>query len=400
MKKCYKSIKSNFLKTAWFWALMISVSFVAQLYATPVGVITRLQGRAFVIHNGQTSVLKVGMMVEDFSEILSEEGSVLTFNDYFDHRYHVAGSGQLRVMRRLIDLKRGYLWVQTLQKAQAGQVQTPNARADHNGAEFIISFNPATGKTQILTLEGVVQFVNLWEEDFASQVKEGTFSFIDKNYENGNPRMPTQIGFDSFKKITGLYPNVSPMKGSSYLFPLEQKGPSRSLASVKTAPVVSGKVVSGKVVPGKSKKLVVQKQKKARRPATSNAEGKFHYRKLPEKIKVTKFDMNSYHKSKLESVKKSVPLKKWKPNYDKPSGLKINIFDSQAKSPKESQSSRAPASLMSPSERVIALEINPQDSGFDHRLTEEYKRQMRHTNQVNRLIEDLKNYENNYQIAH
>ncbi len=394
MRKCCKNTKSNQRHLGFSVLTVLMMILPWQLLqAAPVAMVTALKGRAFVFHEGKTSTLSTGDSIEDFSEVLIEEGAQISMADYFDHRYHISGSGHVRFMRRLIDLKRGSLWVQTLTPGQSGQVQTANARADHDGAEFMISFDPATGKTQMLTVEGMVQFANLLEEDFVMMVKEGQFSFIDKEYENGRPRTATEIGQQSFKKLLSLYPGIFPLKGEYYLFPKETTAQlggdkiERAVASVETPVAVA-----------------------PRAPATSGDEGSFIYRKLPEKIEVKNFDVDGFHKSKLEVIRKNTPVKKWAPSYDRPSKLKINIFQagsthkSVKKAPAPDASKRAPASLVGKASGAMVNEINPQviipDNNFESELSHEYKRQMRHSNEVNRLIEDLKNYESDYQIRH
>ena len=46
--------------------------------------------------------------------------------------------------------------------------------------------------------------------------------------------------------------------------------------------------------------------------------------------------------------------------------------------------------------RKTRAELNKEKSNFEKTLVNEYKKQMRHSEEVNSLIEDLKNYEQNY----
>ena len=101
--------------------------------------------------------------------------------------------------------------------------------------------------------------------------------------------------------------------------------------------------------------------------------------------------------------------KKFVPSYDKLSGVEIKIYGQKSplskeknklasvkdsvsnpviSNKKESTTYRLPSSVSS-----LGAESN---SEFESSLTNEFKKQMRHSNEVNSLIRDLKNYNQDY----
>ena len=91
--------------------------------------------------------------------------------------------------------------------------------------------------------------------------------------------------------------------------------------------------------------------------------------------------------------------------YSKLSGVPIHVYSghktSQAKNSRKSSAQRAPASINA----AKSIKLNPQieinqSSTFENSLLNQYKHQMRHETEVNRLIEDLRNYDQDYQTGY
>jgi hypothetical protein len=97
-------------------------------------------------------------------------------------------------------------------------------------------------------------------------------------------------------------------------------------------------------------------------------------------------------------VEKKPAPKKWKPSYEQKSAVEVKIFGAPKKkaaqrvpasSTKPASSSRTPASVggMAP---VIKADA------FENKLMQEYKSQMRHSSETNKLINELKSFDQDY----
>ena len=100
---------------------------------------------------------------------------------------------------------------------------------------------------------------------------------------------------------------------------------------------------------------------------------------------------------KLAEAKKIRPKIKWKREnaYKQPSNVKINVYGVQ-RAPSTRQPSRAPASIVSGAVPGNTSEVSTPKDSFENTLTDKYKQQMRHNDEVNHLIDQLKNYEQDY----
>ena len=136
-------------------------------------------------------------------------------------------------------------------------------------------------------------------------------------------------------------------------------------------------------------------------------------------VEIQKSAINSYLNKNLSVFKKKIANRPWRPNYTKKSGVKIRIFGDRnrsrlKKSPKKITargsldkmkssvkrngspvSSRSPASI-----NKTGFSITEEDDVFEKSLLDAYKKQQRHSKEVNSLINDLKNYRQDYQISH
>ena len=78
-----------------------------------LGVVEEVWGNVFLVEEGKTKQLRAGDYLYDFSEVMTEEGAQVSFSDYYDHQFHLAGSGHIKMMNKIVELVRGYLWVQS-----------------------------------------------------------------------------------------------------------------------------------------------------------------------------------------------------------------------------------------------------------------------------------------------
>jgi len=367
MIKCFLNLKNSLLVCL---ILLSSYSF-----AKPLGHVNSIHGNVFALKNGKAIPISTGDVLEDFVEIVTEEGAQITFSDYYDHKFHLAGSGHVRLLKRLVDLKRGYLWVQTHADNLESMLQTANSRVTYEGGEAILSFDPNKGKTQLLVLTGNFKFANLWHGNMQIAVDQGHFSFIHKDFNNGSPRQLTTIGKKSFESILSLYRNVKPLSAGSQEW----------LAQIKKENLKKRKKKGSKLTRS------VASEKKD----TSELKlGKFVYLKKKKRYHSKKFKLNKFYSEKLKIInkRKGAYLKKRRLR-------KKNIFVPIIVFGQSSNKVRAPASIRP--KKLKNTRINPQvviqrKSSFESTLLNEFAKQMRHSNEVNQLIKDLNNYDQDY----
>ncbi len=354
MKKSYKNTSHSSFIT---FALAALFCFEANA-ASAVAVVNNLIGRAFYSVDGKTKSLHSGDQIPAFSEVYTEVGAQITLSDYFDHKYHLAGSGHLQFLSKSVQLKDGYLWVQSFQDHQTFAVQTANSVASFKRGEGIISFDGASGKSQLLVKKGQWQFANAFSKEFSQTITEGQFSFITIDETEGFPRAGTPIGYKSFNKVVALFKNVDQSA------PVGMQ-PERNIASVVESPVSPAPIVE-----------------MASSPAAARVE-----------VDTSKMDQDLLKLYAPKLVNKKPKPKKWAPEYVKSSNVEIKIFGSSARPVKAKKAKvRAPASIVVPKAVVPSAKSDP----FESQLMKEYKNQMRHSQETNKLINELKSFDQDY----
>ncbi len=353
MKKLFKSTKISLLAL-----LVVTASALAQ---KPSAIVSSVSGNAFVMSNGMTKTLHQGDRIIDFSDIVTEEGAQITITDYYDHKYHLSGAGHIKLERNQIELARGYFWLQSFNQSDSFIIKTANAKVDYTFGEAIVSFDPYSGKTQILSIKGDFDMANALETHLKVNVSDGQFSFVSNDYEKGAPRLPMQIGETSFKKITGLFGGVMPMTPDA--IPRGRDVRRRGIASApEVAPI--------KVI---------------KMPTT--------------RVKEVVTDLYKDELAKAKQVKHKRLLKE---KYTKKSGVVFRVFgksDFVGKLKAKKTSARMPASVQ-PQTQATTDVATPSNGTFESSLVKQYENQMRHDNEVNELIEELKNYDQDYKISY
>ena len=381
MKKFYESTKSKLL-------LLVIALLVTSfgVMAAPVARVQSITGNAFVLVDGRTQMLEPGMNLDDYSELITEEGSQVVFTDYFDHRFYLSGSGHVKLLNRITELRSGYLWIQSYNESDQFTVQTANAKVEYTGGEAVISFDDVTTRSQLLVVKGRFIFGNLLQDYMVTPVREGQFSFIQNEYENGSPRNATSIGEESFGKVTSLFRDIKPMESKDRALELMQEDPSEKVAT--------GFVVKGRAVASRSIASVAPQK---------NPGDIVYVQKAPEVAVKSNFAIEDYHRQKLEAAqKKMTKVKKIKkpfaPDYSTRSNVQVVIYGAST------ATKRAPASVAPKKAKVVAkrapASIVPKpeikNDTFESSLVDQYKKQLRHSEETNQLIQELKNFDQDY----
>ncbi len=430
MKRLFKNTRSSLLIT-----LIAGFGFIANAFAiAPIAMVGSVKGNAFIHHLGKTKKVKVGDQIHNFSEIFTEVGSQVTFSDYYDHQYHLSGSGHVKLNGKTLELKGGYLWLQSYNREESFTVETANAHINYMYGESVISFDAYSGKSQLMTISGTWDFSNKFEKYRTALLQDGQFSFISKDYENGSPRQPTPIGQASYKKVVSLFGGVKSLdQQASRDFQIHAAKPKEEERTA-LPPMVRGSRgiashVEGDQFPARTTttsdstaliREIANGGKASAATVTPSYKPKYKAPVVRAKTSASEKDsFLNYYNSRLKKMKPKKRVVKNKIDYSKKSGAKVYVFGADwapkakkeqgdiriynqkrfeaaqkaAQAPKKvTPKKRAPASVPRPTEA-------PKDV-FESTLRKEYKRQTRHTNEVNDLINELESYDQDYQRSY
>lgn len=348
MKKLFKSTSS-----------LVVALFIASVgqAATPGAIVSQVNGNAFVMSNGQTKTLSMGDRVDDFSDVVTEEGAQVTLTDYYDHKFYLSGSGHIKLERNQLSLERGFVWIQSFNQRDGFIVKTANSKVEYKMGEAIVSFDSFSGKTQLMSIRGEFDLANAIETHLKVSVGDGQFSFVSNDYNKGIPRTPMILGEGSFKKVTALFEGVQP--AATNLFPTH----------VASAPSAPEKTVGRNIASAPEKKTGIVKLKKSSTFVNAAVISKAY----------------QSEEKKVEAIKRKQYLQR---EFSTKSGVAVHIYGQKKVTAPSAQ--RMPASA-APAEVIKA------DPSFEGSLIKQYEGQMRHSNEVNQLIDELKNYEQDYQ---
>ena len=333
-------------------------------FASPVARVIEVSGNAFVFTEGSSAKsLKYGDKIEDVSEIMVEDGSLLSVVTDRGSIVYLTGGTLLKLANSVTELKNGQIWIKTEGDLSQGLTFTGNSIVNYTEGEFIYSFDNSNGKTQLLVLTGDAEFSNKVEPDLKIKVPAGHFSFIEQKFEKSLPRAPTKVGLDSFKGFRKLFAGFKTMEGSTHEnmwgAPATQK---RAIASVKDQFARTVKTPSKKnnVVPGKI--IMIRSSNSKRVPASASpAEYYNEFKK-------------ANHKKVSKTKRASAPVSYF--GFDKTSAVK-----------------RIPASVKKPN---IVRELAGPKNVFEKSFDKNSQKNPRHNSEVNSLIDELKSYEQDY----
>ena len=380
MKKLFKSINLTSL------ILLLFVVEISAFAKAPRAVISSVKGNVFLLTGDSMKKLNTGDFLYEFDELFTEIGAMATIQDYYDNQFHLSGSGHIRVMIRLIELKSGYLWTQNLEaKKETFQIQTINAAVKYSSGEFVVSYDGENSKTQVLSIKGTHELTNLENRFMSTSVSSGYFSFISEKYESGNPRLPTEIGGSAYASILNLFEDVKPLNSESTK-EFMASSPNKKSGHYKTARVPASSSVSAR------------------------SEGEITIIRAPKVDEKRSKMLKNMYQSKVSELKKaSRPKpKKFSIQYDKKTSVSLKVYrasknrkpassgvNSNEDPRKEFSSVRKPASI-----RELNPQVKVKKSAFEKSLLKQYKVQMRHSKEINSLINDLKSIDNDYDEAY
>ena len=170
------------------------------------------------------------------AEVMVDEGSSITLNDYYDATYHLVGGSHLKFFNKSVQLKRGKTWIQSKGTKTNLALTTANGQVDYAKSEFITTFDTATSRSQFLVVTGDVEVSNILDRNMKYTVAAGTFTLIDPNVENGLPRTPTKVGLTSLNSALGEFKQLPEAIKETAVA-------SRSIASTEEASEKKGQII-------------------------------------------------------------------------------------------------------------------------------------------------------------
>jgi hypothetical protein len=343
-------------------ALMLLLWGVSALASSPAGLVNYTRGVVFAIESGKTRMIHKGDNIFPDSELVTEVGGQLSYTDYYDHRYHLAGSGHIMVEKKGgPQLKRGYLWIQSYHKDVPFSVKTANGQLTFQQGEAVIYFDSGRGKSQAVVLKGEMKFTHLVYTNLGVTLNEGEFSQVESEGLNEGeityPRNPTRVGYNSFSKLLSLFDGAAGVGGEKI---------ATSAKSIREKSLQERRPAS---------QLSSRGPNTAARSKEGSSEGKIIYWR--SKSVVEEIDNRTLGPNSFVHIFGSPRVKA--------KGERV------ANSKREGKRVRArqPASLVAPKR------VEP-TSSFERSLNRHSQKQLRHPTEVNTLINDLKSYGQDY----
>lgn len=343
-------------------------------------------GQSFLfLEGGKSKEVQYGDKVPDMSQLMIDDQAYVTLVDENGNIHYLAGGTFVKIYNNMLEVQNGYVWTKA-HGEKPSLINTVNSVAKYNKGEFITTVSSIDKKSQLLVLFGQVEFASSTEPELTIPVKSGEFTFIDQDYENGLPRSPTRVGISSYQQVKGVFANISSLKTDRFekeFLNLSKNKRARRIASVDSIPAPQSQKNVGK---GKVTYVKTYKGNK-REPQSVNPMSAYDYYK---------------------KVKKNAPKKnKAKVNYfgftfKKPS--KVSKTQAKKSVNKVKQlSDRQPASVMptkAPNGAPKQAIINDINSVFEKSYKSNLRQNLRHSDEVNELIDELKTFKNNYKKSY
>jgi hypothetical protein len=378
-----------------------------------------LKGKAFASFNGKTRFLKEREKLPENTEVITEVGSLADLVDHSGRQFFLAGSGQIKMGRDFVEVKRGYLWIKAESYEGYLNVNTANAEMIFASGESILSFDARTGKTQLLVIRGKVVFQNKLNKMMSTEILAGQFSFIDDKLRDGEPRAGTAIGFDSFKKITSTFQQNVEI-GKFYQKPSADESMTSLKGSASTSTSTSTSLGTELTIDKSTYKKGANAA--AENTGSANWLNSFYQTQLKE-IKGDKPLAPMVHHKPTKKGKKcaNVPMlifgknrpyndrsdsltsaqNKMKSNKSPMVKMAKGLQPTSSRIAKSITTARARPTTMKNSSRGLASPGKPAEiNSFESSLKRKYLEQTRHNGDVTHLIKELKTYSEDYKSSY
>ena len=155
-------------------------------------------------------VAKKGQQLYIGAELITEEGAKVSLFDFNNRTIDVSSASHVKLGQHGIKLFRGYSRIGD--PSHNYIIESPNAIAQIGQGEAVISYDPVLEKTQLLNLTGQAIIASQKEKAWRQEVSRGYYSSVQKDVQDGLPRMSYRAGSNTIKVATSclLYTSPSP----------------------------------------------------------------------------------------------------------------------------------------------------------------------------------------------
>lgn len=194
------------LKNKYFFIIIIS--FSAELFADTFGFINlvKKENAFLVAPDHSASIVKNGDFLEADSQLLVEEGGLVIFSDYFDHKYQLSSGSLVKFKSEGIELIRGSIRIKTL--APSGKIikiETPNAITVFSDSEGVLSYDHVSNQTDLVSFDGVFEFRGKNNQNSSIDVNGGNSSFVRRDFQMGMPSIASKSTPKELEKIASVF---------------------------------------------------------------------------------------------------------------------------------------------------------------------------------------------------
>jgi len=219
----------------------ISFLFLAALapglcFAKLAGKVHELKGQAFLVREGKTEALRKDMDLLEGSQIMVADDSHVTLGDFHDRYYHLMPGTLFTLREKASVLQRGGVWSQARVTRTAANLSTANMLVRSLRGEFVLTYDSASQHSQLSVVTGEVDVASPADPALRYGLAAGQFTVARPEVDDGYPRTPAKLGYESLLKVVGQFPTVRSWDaGVARAQETQASSPARGIASVSEA---------------------------------------------------------------------------------------------------------------------------------------------------------------------
>jgi hypothetical protein len=237
MKISITSIRNSLLLS------LLIMPYLAQ--AKLVGKIHGVKGHAFMNYDGRTVTLKKDMDVYDSAQIIVSDDAQVTVGDFYDRYYHLAAGTSFVMHHRAGILQKGQLWSQTAHASRDVSIATANLLMQSFRGEFIVTYSVVDKCSQLTVISGEVNVASPKQPNLRYAISAGEFTIAHPDQDNGYPRAPTRLGYESLQTALAQFPGVTALDHG--IAQVQKQSGARSIASVEETPAAPARTQVGSI---------------------------------------------------------------------------------------------------------------------------------------------------------
>jgi len=198
-------MKNKIILSHLIWALLVMLNSLLTLQANEFGRIVKLKGDAFISSKGKTVDAANGSILRVGDEFFLTENAEVDFVDLEGREFTLAELGSITLGEKSLNLRSGTIMFMGKSFHPKFTITSVNSSIDFEHSYAIVQYDAIKGRTQIVQINGQSHFANYFKPELNTSVQAQHFSFIDRSYEEGAPRIPTSIGAKSFEQMASIF---------------------------------------------------------------------------------------------------------------------------------------------------------------------------------------------------